>query len=96
MDSGLCIYGSRLASGSAFREVGKNPVKDSLQDRSIHRSSSGDNSAVEDLCDSLREQIPDFDIHKQCIPVFAGRSESTVDEHTNRANSSVIHAVFSV
>lgn len=76
--------------------MGKNPVKNSLQDRSIYRSSAGDNPAVESLSDAIREQVSDFDIHQQRIPVFAGRSESTVDDDINRAGCSVIHAVFSV
>ena len=96
MDSGLCVHGYGLACGAAFREMGKSSRKDTLQSRSIHRSSSGDNTALENLCNALREQVPDLDIHQQRIPVLAGRSESSLDEHTNRAGSSVIHAVFPV
>ena len=79
MDTRICIYGKRLVIGAAFREVGKNPVKDTLQDRSIHSSCADNNSIVEDIGSIIREPFPDIDIHKHGGTVFAGRSEGTLE-----------------
>ena len=69
LDSGIRINGYGLVSRSVIRAVGKNSIKDFIQDRRIYRSCTRHNSTLEVISNTLHESILHFDIHKQCCSV---------------------------